>query len=292
MANTFTSVNTELVGQLVLDQFVASLAPLRAFTLSATDQPAFRGDSVRVLSVQTGSAAADYTTEYSMQGSHAEGIDVNLNKHKYVSLELFDSQWRDSALLEVETFARSKGYALANAVMTDVMSFVSASFLGETVTVAKSTAFSASAVVALGLEADNRNWPDFQRSLILTPTQLSYLKRDTAIQASYAFGSDTVIRKGEIPSIDTFSSVYKTSVVPSQTVGLCCVPNAVVWASRVVEPQNPHSYNSVKVLNDKETGISLTELSWHNPDAGSRRVVWTVEYGVALGNAKGAFLLV
>jgi len=290
--NSLTSVNSELLGNLVLDQFVATLLPLRAFTLSATSQVAFRGDVVKVLSCQTGSAALDYSTEYVMQNSEATGIDVTLNKHKYVSLELKDSEWRDSGLLEVEKFARSKGFALAQSVLTDTMTFFSASFAPETQSVAKSAAFSASAVVNLSNVCDTLLWPQYDRSLVLTPTQHSYLRKDTALQAAYAFGSPDIIRKGEVPSLDTFASVYKSSVVPTTTVGFACVPNALVWASRVVSAQTPHSYNEVRTFSDEETGLSLTQKTWHNPDIGSKRVVWEVEYGYAIGNRKGAFLLV
>jgi hypothetical protein len=293
MPNIFTSTNTEFLGQLVLDQFVATLSPLKAFTLSATAQQLnYRGETVKVLSVGTSSAALDFSTTYSMQDSQATGIDVTLDKHKYVSLELPDSNWRDSALLETERFARSKGYALGNAILTDVMSFVSSSFRTETRTVAKSNAFSASAIVDLSNYADSINWPQMDRSLLLTPTQHSYLRRDPVITATYSYGSSEAIKTGQVPSVDTFSSIYKSSVVPSTTVGLCAVPNALVFASRVVTPSPNHNYNEVKILSDPETGLSITQLSWYNPEAQSQRVVWTCEYGYAIGNSKGAFLLV
>lgn len=292
MANNFTTLNTDFIGNLVLDQFVQTLLPLRAFTLSATNQVAFRGDTVKVLTVQTGSAASDYTNTYNMDNSHATGVDVTLNKHKYVSLELLDSQWRDSALLEVEKFARAKGFALAQSVLQDTMTFFSASFAPETQTVAKSTSFSASAVVNLSNTCDSLNWPQYERSLVLTPTQHSYLRKDTALQAAYAFGSPDVIRKGEVPSLDTFSSIYKSAVVPAGSVGFACVPNALIWASRVVSAQEPNAYHEVRVFTDSETGLSITQKKWSNPDAGSSRTIWECEYGYAVGNAKGAFLLV
>lgn len=292
MANTFTSVNTEFLGTAVIDAYVAALSPLRAFTISATNATAYRGEKVRVLSVGTGSAALDYTDTYSMQHSEASGIDVTLDKHKFVSLELKDSEWRDSSLLEVERFARAKGYALALSVMTDVMSFVSSSFQAEKRTVAKSNAFSASAIVDLSSYADSLNWPEQDRSLVINPSQHSYLRKDTALQSAMAFGSPEIIRKGQVPSLDTFSSIYKTSVVPTTTVGYAAVPNAIVFASRVVGPQEPNSYSDVKVITDSETGLSITQLVWHNPDAGARRIAWTVEYGYNIGNSKGLFLLV
>ena len=292
MGNNFTSVNTEVLGQLVLDQFVATLTPLRAFTVSATNQAAYRGYTVKVLNVQTSSAALDYTTTYAMQDTHGSSVDVTLDKHKYVSMELKDSEWRDSGLLSVEAFARSKGYSLANSILTDVMSFASASFYTETRTVAKSTAFSSSAVVDLSAYADGLNWPQFGRSMVLTPTQHSYLRKDNVIAQTYSYGSSDVIRKGQIPSVDTFENIYKSPVVVSGTVGLCAVPNAIVFASRVVEPQEPNQYSSVRVVSDEDTGLSLTELTWHNPDSGAKRVVWTCEYGYNIGNPKGAFLLI
>ena len=290
--NIFSTVNTDFIGNLVLDQYVQALAPLRAFTLSATTETSFRGDTVKVLSVGTGSTALDYTTDYSMQAAGATGIDVSLNKQKYTSLELKDSEWRNSGILEVEHFARSRGNALANSVLTDVMSFVSSSFYTETRTVSKSVAFSGSAVVDLSAYADGLKWDAFGRSMLLTPTQHSYLRKDNVIAQTYSFGTDDVIRRGEIPSVDTWQSIYKTPVVPNGSVGVCALPSAVVFASRVVAPPEGHSYSDVKVLADESTGLSITQLNWHNPDVGARRIVWTVNYGYAVGNSKGAFLLI
>ena len=291
MANVFSTINTEYLGNLILDEFVQTLYPLKAFTVSATSTPAFRGDVVKVLTMATASVALDYTNAYTMQQGGATGVDVTLNKHKYTSVELFDSEWRDSGLLETEHFARSKGAALAKSILVDLMTFVSSSFLNVTQSVQKSTAFSGSAVVDLSAYADSLNWPDYSRTLVLSPSQHTFLRKDPVVQQAFSYGNAEVIQKGIVPSLDTFSTIIKSPVVPAGSVGFCAVPNAVIFASRVVSPQEPNQYSSVKILTDESTGLSLTELVWHNPDAGSRRVGWACEFGFSLGNPNGAFLL-
>jgi hypothetical protein len=294
MANIFTNINTETLGISVLNAYAAALLPLSAFTLNAGNEPYARGDTVKVLSVGTGSAANDYSTDtgYVMQDTGASSIDVVLDKHKYVTAKLHDSEMRDSALLNIEAFGRAKGEALANSVLTDIMSFLSSSFYEETRSVAKSLAFSASAIVDLSNYADSLNWPASNRSLVLTPTQHSYLRKDTAIQASYAFGSPDIIRKGDVPSLDTFSNIYKTSLVPVGSVGFACQPNALVLASRVVYSQEQNSYNDVKVLTHEDTGLSITQKGYFDPQLGAQCYIWEAEYGYKIGNPEGCFLLV
>lgn len=109
-------------------------------------------------------------------------------------------------------------------------------------------------------------------------------------RCKYAREVEAWSRNGQIPSVDTWENIYKSPVVVGGTVGLCAVPNPIVFASRVVQPQTSNQYSSVRVITDEYTGLSLTELTWHNPVSGAKRVVWTCEYGYKIGNAKGAFL--
>ncbi len=291
MANTFSTVNNTFIGNLVLDQFVATLAPLAAFTSNCTNQVAFRGDTVKILNVQTSSVALDYTGTYTMQASEAAGVDVTLNKHKYTSVELKDTEVRDAQILSAENFYRSKGYGLALAVITDVMSFVSSSFKASTTQVQASPAFSASAVVALTTVADGLNWTPFNRSLVLNPTQHSYLRQDANVLFSSIFSNLGKTTTTPMSTLDDWQ-IHKTNVVPAQTVGFICVPQALCFASRVIQPQEPNQYSDIQVLSDPETGLAITQLSWHNPDSGARRVAFITNYGYALGLSTGCRLLV
>jgi hypothetical protein len=293
MANVFTSTGTEWVGQLVLDAYVQALSPLSAFTMNASNETFYRGDSVRVLVNATASAPLTYTTTYTIQDIGSTGVDVALDRTKYVSWQVLDSEWRDSALMSMENFLRSKGNALANYVLADVLSIASGSTnFSEETSVSASSGFNATSVTNVSLACDNLNMPQFGRSLVLTPSQHTYLRQDTALQAAYAFGSPDIIRKGDVPSIDTFGHVYKTPVVPAGTLGYACVPDAIVFASRVAQPQEGHAYNEVRTLTDEETGLSITMLAWHDPLVGARRNVFVANYGFAIGNNKGLVKLV
>ncbi len=294
MANTFSTVNNTFIGNLVLDQFVATLAPLAAFTSNCTNQVAFRGDTVKILNVQTSSAALDYadTGTYVMQHAEASGIDVTLNKHKYTSVELKDTEVRDAQILSAENFYRSKGYGLALAVMSDLMTFVSSSFKASTTTVSASPAFSSSAVVGLTAVADNANWTPYNRAMVLNPTQHSYLRQDSNILFSQIAAS--LMDKNATKTVSSLDDwhIYKTGIVPTQTCGYICVPQALCFASRVVAPQTPNQYSDMQILTDPDSGLAITQLQWHNPDSGARRLAWIVNYGYALGLSTGCRLLV
>lgn len=291
MGNTFTSTNTEYISNLVLDTFVSYLAPLRAFTLDCSPAQSFIGATVPVLTVSTSSAAQDYVSTYQIQGATATSTVVTLNKHKFVSWELLDSEWRDSGLLSMESFAKSRGAALAEAVLTDVFSYMTASFNASKVCPVAS--FSASFIADISLELDNLKTPQVGRSLILNPTYHTALRKDSALQNASSYWGSEVIRNGQVPSIDTFENVYKTHMVPatSNHIGLAVVPNAMVFASRTVAPQEPNSYNYVQVLTDEESGISITALRYHDPLVGSQRMIFTTEYGFNIANQSGSIRL-
>jgi hypothetical protein len=291
MSNTFTNVNTQLIGNLILDAYVKYMSPLRAFTLDASPAASYRGATIPVLSVAGSTAASDYTNTYAIQGSTASTTTVTLDRHKYVSWEILDSEYRDSSLLTVEAFAISKGSQLADAVLSDVLNCFTSSAYTPVSSSIPIAAFSASAVSAFSLQCDNLQMPQYGRSMLLNPTWHTRLRQDTALQNASAFGNAETIQKGIVPSIDTFENVFKTHCLPSGTNGLLVHPSALVFASRTVFPQEGHQYSRVQIFTDEQTGLSITHLQWHDPLVGSLRSIFTTEYGFASGNVSGSIRL-
>lgn len=284
-----TNTGTEVLSQLVLDQFVQVLAPITAFTLNATSQTSYQGETVKCLSVGTASVAQqfDKAVGYLFNDTSAEGKTVSLNKHYYTTAQISDSDWNNSAILSLDVYGRSKGHEIGKAIVNDIFTFFTSSVNCPTSMSLSSGSFSVDRVVDISKQLDDLNAPQFGRVLILNPQYHSVLRKDTAIQNAQAYAGSEVIRRGEISSVDTFTRVIKCDVLPTGVVGYAVVPQAAVVALRAVGTQDTQAYREVRPYTDEETGITITAKSYLDPQKGALNGIWELNAGWILGNNLG-----
>ena len=291
MANVFTNTNTDALSTIVLDELMKSLAPVTAFTLDASPQAFYRGDRVKVLSVDTASAATTFTTAYEMQDVGAKTKDIPLT-HSYTSAQLSDADWRNSGLLTIDAFARSKAHALGKKILDDTFTYFSASATTCPTSMSVSTtSMRLNAVMSASNLLDNNNAEPGGRVLILAPSYHQALRTDTAVQNAASFGGSEAVRRGEIPNIDTFERVVKCNNMPNGVAGFAVAPSAGVIAMRAVETQDREMYQLVQSYTDEATGVTITSKRWGDHDAGAVRQVWETNFGVASGNKNAIVML-
>jgi len=290
MPNALTTVNHTIISDAVLQAFVAGVAPLRAFCLNASPGAiSDRGNKVKVLSVPAQDAAIDFVAAdgYVMQDADAEGVDVTISRHKFVSWALSDTEIANSPIIELESFGQQKGHQLARAVFQDILSLVTAANYGTAGFVGAASTFDSDDVVDIGKVCDDADWPGAGRSLILASAYHAALRKDNAIQDASAFGTDDSIRRGVVPSLDTFESIYKSTILPANAealVGLAVLPQAILIANRYLQPQEGHKYSRAEPVSD-ESGLTLGLREWYNEDLGSCRIVMECNYGYVRGLA-------
>lgn len=287
MANTLTNLQNTLISQVALEAFTAALTPLRAFSTNCSPKPGERGDKIKVLWTQAASAAAAFAGTYTMQDSTAEGLDVTIDQHYFVSWNLTDKELVDRPQLELERFGRQKGFQLAKVVLQNIWAQVTLANYGAAAFTGLSSTFDADDVVDLGVTCDNADWPDNDRGLILSPSYHGALRKDDAIQGADKYGSADSIRSGRIPSIDSFDALYKSSLVPANgenLVGFAVLPDSMLVAMRYLAPQPGHDYFDAHPLTDSESGMTLGYRQWYDNATGTMKIVLEALWGKRVGN--------
>lgn len=295
MPNTLTTLENTILSRAVLEAFVASLLPLTAFATNCSPAAGERGDKVKVLYINAADAAGDFAGTYTIGDISAEGKDVTLNKHKFVSWGLTDKELVDRPLLELQRFGRQKGFQLAKAVLQDILTLVTAANFGDPAFTGPASGFDADDVVDINVACDDADWPEMGRGLILKPAYHGALRKDEAIQSADRYGSSDAIRTGRIPSIDGFDGLYKSSLIPANgqnLVGMAILADAILVAMRYLAPQSGHDYHDAHAMTDPVTGFTLGYRQWYDNATGTMKVVMEAVYGYLKGNGSACKRLV
>jgi len=286
MANTLTNLKHTILVDAALEAFTAAFAPIRAFAHNFSAEAAQKGDKVRVPFVSAQDAAINFTGTYTIQDADMEGLDITIDKHKFVSFGLTDTEISTMPQLNLERFGRQKGFQLAKAVYQDILSVVTLANYGAAGHTGTAANFDGDDVIDLSTTCDAADWPELERSLILSPAYHAAVRKD--LKLADGFGSDVIMRQGQVPSLDTFGSVYKTSLIPANAenlVGFAAHPDAILAAIRYLQPQEGHKYSTAIPVVDSDSGITLGFREWYNEDTGQARRVMECNYGYLKGNA-------
>jgi len=287
MANALTNLTNTLISDAVLEAFTAALTPLQAFSLNVSPDPSDRGDKVKVLWTPAQDAAADFAGTYSVQDADAEGLDVTLDGHKFVSWGLTDKELVSRPQLELENFGRQKGFQLAKAVLLAIWADITNANYGAAGHTGIAANFDSDDVIDLGAACDAADWPEMGRSLVLASAYHANLRKDGAIKDASAYGGSDPVRSGEIISLDTFGAIYKSTLIPANAenlVGFAAMRDAMLVAMRYLAPQDGHGYGEARPMTDPDTGITLGYREWYDNDSGQKRAVMEAVYGSRVGN--------
>lgn len=282
MANTLTNTTDTIIANAAVDAFTAALLPLTAFSNNLSAEAVKRGDKVKVLYVPAQDAATDFAGTYDTQDADATGVDVSINKHKFVSWGLSDTEIATMPQLALEAFGKQKGFQLAKAVLVDILSLVTNANYGAAVFTGAASTFDSDDVVDIGAACDAADWADEGRSLILSGSYHAALRKSAALKDASAFGGSEAIRMGTIPSLDTFGKVFKSTIIPANAenlVGFAAHSSAMAVAMRYLQPQEGNSYFQAGAITDPETGFTLGFRDWYDNDTGTRKKVLEANYG-------------
>lgn len=290
MANSLINLNHTLLAEKVLQAFVQQMVALRAFSLSLSEANVARGDKVKVPFVGASSGALDFNGSYVVQDADAEGVDVTINKRKYVSWGLTTEDLANQPQLNLDMFAMQKGHALAKSVFQDILSVVTAANFGNTVadkiTVAAGS-FDVDDTVDLRTMCQAAGWPNVMRSLLLDSTYIGNLLKEDALQSADKANSDAALREGSIGRVSGFDT-FDTPLIPENgesLKGMAVFPDAILVASRVLIPED-QDIVSIETFTDPYTGATLVMREWFDPDTDTKKRVIEFNYGYRVGNGK------
>jgi hypothetical protein len=281
MANTVASgLQNNIIAQSALDAFVDILAPLASFSQSFNDQAAETGKTINVTTLANTTGATDFAGTYTSMDTDYATTTITLDKHKFNTWHLSDTEYSQSSAVELERFGYQKGGELAKTVFQDILSAVTvANFSSSTVIAA--SAFDVDDV------ADLRNhmvsigaMPDLC-NIVVGPSYFANLLKDSKIVAD-AYGSREAIRDGQVPSLFGFNGIYESSAIPANGEnlgGFVCHPSAMAVAMRYLEPSDSSQYISTRRLTDPRSGIVLGYREYYTASTGKKSAVLEAVYG-------------
>ena len=287
MANTLDSgLNGTLISQAGLNAFVGAFAPMQAFTTDFDPAPASKSDTIQVPYVPAASSAADFAGTYTRQDSTLNKRTITLNKHKFVSWYLSDVALAKSPVVNLERFGMQKGYQLAKAVFTDILSTVTLANFGAAAHTGLAANFDYLDVVDIKNACDTADMPEMPRALILGSAHYNALLKDTVIKDAAALGA-TANQTGSLPNLTGFTT-HRSSLIPANgenLVGFAAYPSAIITAMRYLQPSGRSQDGIYRPVADENTGITLGYREFYDNDSGNVVAVLECFYGYALGEA-------
>lgn len=300
MPNTFTSLTNTIYANVALEAFVKRLTPLRLFANNFSAEAVARGDKVKVPFVSAASAAQDFTGSYNIQGSTAEGLEISINKRKYVSWGLTTEEMATQPAVNMERFARQKGNALAKAVLQDIWSLITAANYGsaaysqgsggDVVTVTAAN-FDSTEVTSVLECCEVDDWPEEMRGLVLSPAYYAALLNDADVIGSNGVRDNNPLSDGKIGVPLAGFDVVSSNVIPANgenLTGFACHPDAILVAMRALIPETGVANRpTVQSMTDADSGITIVMREWFDPDSDTMKRVLECNYGYLKGNGDG-----
>lgn len=288
MANTIDAdLYGVTVGNNAIQIMQAVLKPLSAFSTNYSSEIGQRNQSIVVPLEDAQEAAADKTagSAYTIQDTDFSERTVTLNKHKYVSWYVTDNDVSTSNFLSVANVGRAKGQKLAIAVFQDILSQITLANYGAAASTGTAANFDHDDVIDIQTACDAAEWPQMDRSLILSAGYYNAIFKDAVVGAD-VYGAALVAR-GELPELAGFK-VHKCTAIPANAqnlVGYAAMPNAMAIANRYLAPVDGGTPGSIySSFTHPETGLTIGYREFYDDGLGVRKALLECWYGFTIGN--------
>lgn len=275
--------------------FKNRILPILAFATKFENKPLEGTNIIQVpyYPLATG-ASTDFVNGTGYTTYQAQTIqtkNVTVNKRKYRALDLASVDYNRQPFLDFEKSIGLEAEKLADDVLADVFSIVTAANYAATTTAAMAaSAFDADDALLLRRLCNEANWPMPGRSLVLDATFEEYLLRDTRLQSVLTAGQTGAITEARLPRVAGFD-VYPVALLPQngleKIAGMAAIPSALFFASAPVTPHPVLLRNTVEyqAVTDPDTGLTLEYRMFGDPVKDTIVEVIEVNYGYAVGEA-------
>ena len=306
--NTLAGINDDIIASGVIRGFTKKIAPLFAFSTDFSSEAVRPGEKISVL---RDNDADTVTVEvqkvshgaYAIGAADADAVEISLGQPFYVSWSLDDTEIAQSSVLSMEVFGERKGNRLAQYVLEGTgtangiwNSITAANFLDVADVnkiVGADTAFTSDDIAKLAKMADELDWPDEGRSVILNPVAYSEVVKDVDdFQVPNSPGV-TAFVEGKVPMLYGFQ-ILKSNIIPANAenlYGFAAHPSALATAFRYLSPQEGNTYFRAERVQGPG-GIVLGLRDWYDNDTGVRKRVVETVFGTVAGLPTGMIRLV
>ena len=278
MANNLTDVKDIKVAQSALLPFRAALTPLRAFSTNFSPEPADKLDTVRVPVVGAPGLSSDFAGNYTANAdSTVTVIPVQLNRHKFKTVHVTAREAAETALNVLDTLVAGAVKQLAQDVLQDIFSEITAANYGTpAIPAVAASAFDYKKVLGVREACSLAKMPITDRSLVLDGAYYTALLADAVVKSSfYAPIVQPGVVEAQIRRLAGFD-IHETVILPEngeQLVGFAAHPSGLAVAMRYLVPVA--QYDEAGAVTDPETGLTFGYLRY--TETSSNRIFVTVE---------------
>lgn len=279
MSNTLTNVKDIKVAQRALQPFMANLLPVSAFSTDFSPLPADKLDTVRVPLVGAPSESSDFAGDYSANAdSTVTVVPVVLNRHKYKTVHVTARESAETALNVLETLVEAAAQQLAQDVLLDIFTEITAANFGSPgISALAASNFDYKKVLGLREACGNAKMPPNPRALVLDAGYYTNLLADDVVAKSFNLNLNApAVTEGMVKRIAGFA-LHETTILPpdhaEKLVGFATHSSAMAVAMRYLQPVA--DYQQAGAVTDPQTGITFGYLRF--TDTRANKVFVTLE---------------
>ena len=281
MPNGLNGVFMTRISQLTLDALLTSPLPVTSFWTDFSPDIATYGNAVttrypNALTVQ------NFASSKNAIDSNTVSRTITLDKYVGVPVQFTDTEMSFSDVQLLQMFVKPAITALFENVMATELALVTVANFSSNNIIA-STDFTAANVARISRIQTANKVPLGNRHIICSPTYAETLKKDTSIQAAYAYGPGNTIRTGLIPEVYGYQVHEWNGTIPTTNnlAAIAFAPQALLLAIRPpVLPRN--WYGEVRNITDPNTGLTIQFRDYY--DGTQQRTEWCFIYGCQIGN--------
>jgi hypothetical protein len=271
--------------------FMSNLLPVTAFSTDFSPLPAEKLDTIRVPLVGAPSVSSDFTGDYSANAdATVTVVPVTLSRHKYKTVHVTAKESAEVALNVLETLVEAAAQQLAQDVLVDIFSCITAANFGAPgIAALAPTAFDYKKVLGLREACGNAKMPPNPRSLVLDSGYYTNMLADDVVAKSFNLNLNApAVTEGMVKRIAGFN-LHETTLIPSdhaeKLVGFAAHSSAVAVAMRYLQPVA--DYQQAGAVTDPTTGMTFGYLRF--TDTRSNKIFVTLEclYGFAPAKTDG-----
>lgn len=287
------ALKRDVLLQSTMRAFKNRILPVLAFANRIEANPLQGTNIVTVpyLSLASG-ASTDFVagTGYTTGNNQTISVkQVTVNKRKYRMVPFTSDEWNRQPFLKQEELLGIEAEKLADDVLADIFSIVTATnFAGTTLAAAAASAFDLDEVLSLRRLCSEANWPMAGRSLVLDSTFWENLHKDTRL-GNQNYGSAGQVQEGKINGKVGGFQPYEVPLLPAngaeKITGFAALPSAIMVAFAPIQPHPTLTRTTVDYsrVTDPDSGLTLEYRAFGDPIKDVVNEVVEVNYGYAVG---------
>ena len=274
-----------------LRAFMADILPIRGLCTAFYDTMLKGTDKVQVPYYPLETAASkDYDGTYVFEPGDTQSREITINKRKYQPMAFTSAELARQPRLNPEELGRMKGQKLAEDVVADILSLVTAANFGVAGFTGAANTFDSDETADLQGACDVANWPKAGRSLILSSAFMTNLRKDDTIKASPGQAiTEAALKEGAVERLNGFD-LRPTNLIPANgenLAGLAAYMSAILVGFSPIEPaaEVRAQMSDYRSVTDPTSGLTLEYRAWGTPGSDTVYRVIEANYGYAKGEA-------